>query len=215
MSQEENARAKLAADPLPESRYLKVSDDVIFIRCGYSEQLLQLLRWVPKLEWRPDLRGWTVPITAAETLRGILPEVLRLAEAMEEPEARGPAAAEIDKAASAEELFKSAARLLFGSDWQRETARALGRDETALARFLLGERALEDPGQLYADMLALMHRRAGEIAAAAERFAAALDRLEASPAPPADKTDRADDRGDNHGNDPGVPGGASGTDQGI
>lgn len=75
---------------------------------------------------------------------------------------------------SAEEMFKSAARLLFGSDWQREAARALGRDETVLARFLLGERASEDGEQLYADMLALMRRRAAEISEAADRFAATL-----------------------------------------
>jgi phage shock protein A len=78
--------------------------------------------------------------------------------------------ANVETPPSAEDLFKSAARLLFGSDWQREAARALGRDETALARFLLGERALEDGEQLYTDMLALMRRRAAEIAAMADRF---------------------------------------------
>ncbi len=177
MSKEEKARAKLAAEPLPASPYLQVNEDQILIKCGFSEQLLQLLRWVPKLEWRPELRCWSVPITGAETLRSVLPEVLRLAEATEEIEARKAAAMEPDAALSdlsAEDLFKAAARLLFGSDWQRETARALGRDETALARFLLGERTLEDAELLYADMLALMQRRAAEIAAAADRFALAL-----------------------------------------
>ncbi len=177
MSKEEKARAKLAADPLPQSRYLQVGEDQILIKCGFSEQLLQLLRWVPRLEWRPDLRGWTVPITAAETLRSVLPEVLRLAEATEEMDARPQAAAEPEATISAEEHFKTAARLLFGSDWQRETARALGRDETALARFLLGERTLEDAELLYADMLNLMQKRAQEIGAAAERFKLALEHL--------------------------------------
>lgn len=175
MSKLEKARAKLAADPLPQSPYLQVGDDQILIKCGFSEQLLQLLRWVPKLEWRPDLRGWTVPITAAETLRGLLPEVLRLAEATEEISARATQPA--DANLSAEEHFKMAARLLFGSDWQRETARALGRDETALARFLLGERSLEDGDQLYADMVAFMEQRAVDIKAAAERFKQALQKL--------------------------------------
>jgi hypothetical protein len=174
MSKEERARTKLAADPLPESPYLQVGEELILVKCGFSEQLLQLLRWIPKLEWRPDLRGWTLPISSAETLRSVLPEVLRLAEATEEIASRLPAASAPEAATSPEDLFKSAARLLFGSDWQRETARALGRDETGLARFLLGERALEDAGQLYADMLALMRRRAAEIAAAADRFAVAL-----------------------------------------
>lgn len=84
---------------------------------------------------------------------------------------------------SREELFKAAARLLFGADWQREAARALGRDETALARFLLGDRRRENADRLYADMLALMRQRAAEITRAADRFAKAL-------------TPPADDRGD-------------------
>ena len=171
---EERARAKLAADPLPASPYLQVNADHILIKCGFSEQLLQILRWVPKLEWRPELRGWQVPIVGAETLRSVLPEVLRLAEASEEIDARKPYAAAPNAAHAAEDLFKAAARLLFGSDWQRETARALGRDETSLARFLLGEHTLEDADRLNADMLALMQRRTAEIAAAADRFAAAL-----------------------------------------
>lgn len=189
MSKEDRARARLAADPLPASPYLQVGEEQILIKCGFSEQLLQLLRWVPKLEWRPDLRGWTLPITAAETLRSVLPEVLRLAEATQEMTARPAPQSEAEATLSPEEQFKSAARLLFGSDWQRETARALGRDETALALFLLGEHALEDAEQLYADMLALMRRRAAEIAAASDRFAQAIERLAAlreTPSTPAD-----------------------------
>ena len=174
MSKEERARAKLAADPLPASPYLQVNADHILIKCGFSEQLLQLLRWIPKLEWRPELRCWSVPITGAETLRSVLPEVLRLAEATEEMEARKPDTTAPDAALPPGDLFKAAARLLFGSDWQRETARALDRDETTLARFLLGEHTLEDADRLYADMLALMRRRTTEITAAADRFAAAL-----------------------------------------
>lgn len=89
-------------------------------------------------------------------------------------DARKTGVPDVDQAQSAEEMFKSAARLLFGSDWQREAARALGRDETVLARFLLGERTSEDGERLYADMLALMRRRAAEIIAAVDRFAAIL-----------------------------------------
>lgn len=94
--------------------------------------------------------------------------------AAEETDARNAGVPDIQTPSSAEDLFKSAARLLFGSDWQREAARALHRDETALARFLLGERALEDGEQLYADMLALMRRRAAEIVAMADLFAQTL-----------------------------------------
>lgn len=83
-------------------------------------------------------------------------------------------ASEREGTKSRDDLFKAAARLLFGAAWQREAARALGRDETALARFLLGERTREDADRLYADMLALMRQRAAEIALAADRFAQAL-----------------------------------------
>lgn len=78
---------------------------------------------------------------------------------------------------------------MFGSDWQRETARALGRDETALARFLLGERAAEDSEQLYADMVAFMQQRASDIAAAAEHFKRVLQKQKNGEpdAPPSDQ----------------------------
>lgn len=186
MSKKEKARAKLAADPLPASPYLQVHANHILVKCGFSEPMQQLLGRVPKVEWQPELRCWNVPITAAETLRSILPEVLQLAEATQEMEADKTATTAPDAALPTEDLFKAAARLLFGSDWQRETARALGRDETALARFLLGEHTLEDADRLYADMLALMQRRTAEIAVAADRFAAALAlRRDAREEPPA------------------------------
>lgn len=115
-----------------------------------------------------------------------------LSETTDPPSANPPddigAGAEREDVRSREDLFKAAARLLFGVDWQREAARALGRDETALARFLLGERTREDPNRLYADMLALMRQRAAEIARATDRFAKAL-------APAADEGDTPSDQG--------------------
>jgi hypothetical protein len=69
-------------------------------------------------------------------------------------------------------LFRDCARLLYGSDWQRETARALGRDEAALACWLIGEGVVEAaPEQLIGEMLALMRRRTSDIAAAADALA--------------------------------------------
>jgi hypothetical protein len=164
-----------------------MDEDRILIKGGFSEQLPHLLRSIPELQWRPDLGGWTLPISAIETLRPLLPEVLRLAEASEGPRPHA-AAAEPDAEKAREDLFKAAARLLFGSDWQRQAARALGRDETALARFLLGERTREDADLLYADMLALMRQRAADIVSAADRFANALaPRPDSEPGPPADQ----------------------------
>lgn len=170
MASIEKARAALAANPLPESPFVEVVGDTIVIEAGFSEQLLQILRWIPKVEWRPDKRCWTVPLTGLESVRAVLPEVLRLAE-LTQPQARPP---DTGEAGSPRDLFQSAARLLFGTDWQRDTARALGRDEVALARWMAGEASLDDEDALMAEMLALMRRRAAEIAKAADRFVEAI-----------------------------------------
>lgn len=171
----EKARAALAVNPLPKSPYLDVIGDTIIVRSGFSEQLLQILRWVPKVEWRPDKRYWTVPLTGLESVRTVLPEVLRLAE-LTQP--RAAALRDAVEARSPQELFRDAARLLYGADWQRDTARGLGRDEVALARWMAGEDSLADVDALLAEMLSLMRRRAAEIQQAAERFAAAVPRPE-------------------------------------
>jgi hypothetical protein len=163
----EKARAALAANPLPSSPWLEVTDDVIIIRAGFSEQLLQLLRWVPKVEWRPEKRYWTVPLSGAEIVRMILPEIQRLAE-LTQPRA-APA-----ESRSVQGRFRAAARLLYGSDWQRETARALKRNEAELARWLAGDLVLEDSDLLLVEMLALMRQRANEISEAADRLAEEL-----------------------------------------
>jgi hypothetical protein len=78
------------------------------------------------------------------------------------------------------DLFRRAARLLYGGDWQRDTAGALCRDETALVRWLVGDSALEDPDVLLQDMLALMRQRAAEIVAEADRLAAAIEKAKPS-----------------------------------
>jgi hypothetical protein len=65
--------------------------------------------------------------------------------------------------------------LLYGSDWLRETANALGRDEAALACWLVGEGVAEAPEPvLLKDMLALMQRRADAIQRAAADLGQAL-----------------------------------------
>jgi hypothetical protein len=173
MASIEKARAALAANPLPESPFLGVIGDTIIIRSGFSEQLLQLLRFVPKVEWRPDKRCWIVPLTGLESVRAVLPEVLRLAELTRPQLREGTGGGGVDTS-SPRDLFQSAARLLFGTDWQRDTARALGRDEVALARWMAGEASLEDADVLLAEMLALMRRRAEEISRAADRFGAVI-----------------------------------------
>jgi hypothetical protein len=173
MASLEKARAALAAHPLPESPYLGVSGDEIIIRAGFSEQLLQILRFVPKIEWRPDKRCWMVPLTGLESVRAVLPEVLRLAE-LTRPHLHEEAQRADTGPTAPRDLFKAAARLLFGTDWQRDIARALGRDEVALARWMAGEDELADAAALLHETSALMRRRAQDIAQAADRFEAAI-----------------------------------------
>jgi hypothetical protein len=131
---------------------------------------------VPKARWSAKHRCWIVPLSGLELVRSILPELSRLAEAMQtQPvaaEAAGTTVLPMDSAAAdetARKLFRDNARLLFGSDWQRETARALKRDEAALAGWLVGQGVMEaPPAVLLGEMLALMRRRVLEISAAAD-----------------------------------------------
>lgn len=92
--------------------------------------------------------------------------------AREQAEA-GAQPADTSPEAQARRAFRDAARLLYGSDWQRETAHALGRDEAALACWVVGQGVVEAPAaQLLDEILALMHRRAADILAAAEALQA-------------------------------------------
>lgn len=106
-----------------------------------------------------------------------MPELSRLAEAMQDT----PCAPEADLDSppgqisdeQARKLFRDCARKLYGSDWQRETARALGRDEATLACWLIGEGVVEaTPEQLLWEMLALMRQRVQDIGATADALAA-------------------------------------------
>lgn len=179
MRTDDEIQAALAAHPFPANPWVKVTDEAVLIQAGYTDTLERLLRWVPKARWRADLRCWHVPLAGAELVRAILPEISRLAEAMQEapsaPSVDAPGPRESAADAQARTLFRDAARLLYGSDWQRDTARALGRDEAALACWLVGEGVAEAPPDLLlAEMLSLMQRRASEIVAAADVLAGRL-----------------------------------------
>lgn len=179
MRTDDEARAALVAHPFPANRWVRVVDDAIVIQAGYSETLQRMLRWVPQARWRADLRCWQVPLAGAELVRSVLPEISRLAEAMEEeavlpaepPQTAATGVTNTPETDQARTWFRDAARLLYGSDWQRETARALGRDEAALACWLVGEGVAEaPPDQLLAEMLALMRSRAKAVLHAADRL---------------------------------------------
>jgi len=193
---DEEHRAKLAANPFPESPWVRVTEEGIIIKAGYSDALHRMLRWVPKVEWVPQKRHWQVPLAGAELIRSVLPEISRLAEATHEESIESRAGrdgygstglaalktqfsagaeAEWQANASARELFRDSARLLYGTDWQRDTARALGRDEASLACWLVGEAVQEDdPLVLLQEMLALMRQRAATVTAAADELEALL-----------------------------------------
>jgi len=178
MLTEDEARARLATHPLPPNRWVYANEHAVIIKADYTDTIERMLRWVPKTRWSARHRCWIVPLTGLELVRSILPELSRLAEAMQDepvaPEAAG-AAADEDADSLARKRFADSARLLYGSDWQRETARALGREEAALARWVLGEGVMEAPAEvLLGEMLALMRRRAADIAAAADALAARL-----------------------------------------
>jgi hypothetical protein len=173
----EELRAALAEHPIPDNPWVKVTPQGIVIYAGYSETLQRMLRWVPHTQWRSDLRAWVVPLAGLAMVRSVLPEISRLAEAMQEersaPSDDRPAPHESRDEARARSLFRDAARLLYGSDWQRDTAHALQRNEAALACWLVGEGVAEaPPAQLLQEMLALMRSRAAQIQAAADDFAA-------------------------------------------
>jgi len=179
MRNDDEARAALAAQPFPANPWVQVTHEAVLIKAGYNEAMQRMLRWVPQAHWRRDLRCWWVPLSGAELVRSVLPELSRLAEAMHEEAGTAVAsrAAEAEQAsaqlaspedtepdAPARRAFRDAARLLYGSDWQRETAHALGRDEAALACWLIGQGVAEAPAaQLLDEMLALMRRRAKDI----------------------------------------------------
>lgn len=171
-----DARARLATHPLPDNPWVVATDHAILIKADYTDTIERLLRWAPRARWSARQRCWIVPLGSLELVRSILPELSRLAEAMQpQPmaaEANGSGALPADaiaRDAAARRLFRDHARCLYGSDWQRETARALGRDEAALAGWLIGQGVMEAPPEvLLAEMLALMRRRVTEIGAAAD-----------------------------------------------
>jgi len=176
----EQALARLQSHPLPVNPWVYATEQTIIIKADYTDTIERMLRWVPKTRWSARQRCWIVPLSGLELVRSVLPELSRLAEAMQEtpvsegaePEGEGEALAD----ARARKWFRDSARLLYGSDWQRETARALGREEAALARWVLGEGVEEaPPAQLLKEMLALMRRRVTDISRAADQLEGRLE----------------------------------------
>lgn len=177
MLSKDEALARLASHPLPANPWVYATDDAIIVKAEYTDTIERMLRWVPKARWSARQRCWIVPLGGVELVRSVMPELSRLAEAMQDT----PCAPEADLDSppgqisdeQARKLFRDCARKLYGSDWQRETARALGRDEATLACWLIGEGVVEaTPEQLLWEMLALMRQRVQDIGATADALAA-------------------------------------------
>ena len=165
----EDAKARLLANPLPPSPWVVVVDDTIVIRAGYTDVLVRLLRWVAGARWHRPRRCWTVPLTSAEALRSILPEVLRLAELTADGDTK-TAPATPAETTDAPGLFREAARLMYGADWLGQVAEALGRDQVSLARWLAGEAELESGAEMLAALQSLLRRRSAQFLSTADHL---------------------------------------------
>lgn len=168
----DDAKARLSVNPFPPSPWVTVEADVIVIRAGYTDVLVRMLRWVPGAAWQRAHRRWTVPLTSAESLRSILPEVLRLAELTADGDVAPPSPPPGQDAAAQDTpaLFRDAARLMYGADWLGQVAEALARDQVSLARWLAGENDLESGAELLAAIQSLLRRRATQFLSTADRL---------------------------------------------
>ncbi len=170
----EDAKARFLANPLPPSPWVVVVDDTIVIRAGYTDVLVRLLRWVAGARWHRPRRCWTVPLTSAEALRSILPEVLRLAELTADGDTTAKAGTS-SAPTDAPSLFREAARLMYGADWLGQVAEALGHDQVALARWLAGETDLESGSGMLATIQSLLRRRSAQFLSTADQLEIAIE----------------------------------------
>jgi hypothetical protein len=177
---EEEARAALAANPLPQTPWVTVEADGIAINTGFSEALLRILRWVPQAKWRPDKRRWHVPFAGANAIRSVLPEITRLADAAQELDETQTAERRLSDAATSDVPHKSeahqrlaeAARLLYGAEWTAPLARAAKLDPAFVAGWINGSVPIDASYGVFQDIVVLLRERAAEVAAAAESLEA-------------------------------------------
>ncbi len=179
---EEEARAALIANPLPQTPWVTVEADGIAINTGFSEALMRLLRWVPQAKYRPDKRRWHVPFAGANAIRSVLPEITRLADAAQELDDTQVAERRATDAASgdgphlseAHERLAAAARLLYGPEWTAPFAREAKLDPAFVAGWVNGSVPIDASYGAFKDLVALMRRHATEIESAADRLEAWL-----------------------------------------
>lgn len=76
--EEERARDALAFDPLPESPWLSVGLDGIYVRTPYHPEIVRMLKMMGGV-WRLDEGAWRMPFISRGRLTTALPEIDRLA----------------------------------------------------------------------------------------------------------------------------------------
>jgi hypothetical protein len=179
---DDEARAELVANPLPQTPWVTVEADGIAINTGFSEALLRLLRWVPQAKYRPDKRRWHVPFAGANAIRSVLPEITRLADAAQELDETQVAERRAAEAASgdaphtseAHRRLAEAARLLYGTEWTAPLARAAKLDPAFVAGWVNGSVPIDASYGVFKDLIGLMRQRAAEVEAAADGLEAWL-----------------------------------------
>ncbi len=179
---EDEARAALAANPLPVTPWVTIEPDGIAINTGFSEALARLLRWVPQAKWRSDKRRWHVPFAGAEAIRSVLPEITRLADAAQELDDTQLAGRRLNDAALGEaphlspahERLAEAAKLLYGAEWTAPLAQAAKLDPAFVAGWVNGSVPIDARYGVFRDLVALMRAKAAEINAAADGLEAWL-----------------------------------------
>lgn len=120
MLTKDEALTRLTSHPLPANPWVYATNEAIIVKAEYTDTIERLLRWVPKSRWSARQRCWIVPLGGLELVRSVLPELSRLAEAMQDT----PCAPEADPDGSpgqitdeqARKLFRDGARQLYGSD---------------------------------------------------------------------------------------------------
>lgn len=78
--EDDKGRDDLAFDPLPPSRWVRVSETDMRFKVPYSEKLSSLLRSLPGATWMPAERCWQVPFRASSHVRKMLTQINELAD---------------------------------------------------------------------------------------------------------------------------------------
>ncbi|WP_036261534.1 hypothetical protein [Methylocapsa aurea] len=173
---EQKAREALAANPFPPTPWVTVTNEGIVIATGYSEALNRLLRWVPNAKWRPARRSWVIPLSGAEAVRAVLPEITRLADAAQELDEVAPAPSAAPAAAVPNNdptiALAKAAELLHGPNWRGILEQK--PSDAPVLEWIAGQRSPDPADPRLAAFIAGLRAKAEALAQAADQIEASL-----------------------------------------